>query len=118
MSKTPEQVQALKAGIQAWLARNGLADDVYWADVQGVFEGREPTFGHAVYLVFSYNDEFNDVRRGAHPSHARDLILELDDIVKRHGCGMESYEGPYLAVYDQQPRDEEQSTRDRDTGQC
>ena len=113
MSKTPEQVQALKTDIQAWLARNGLAKNVYWHDVQKFFEGKEPTFGHPHYLVFSYDDEFNDMLRGAHGTLPRDLKLELDRLVRdKHGCWMNDYDGGFRTVYDDQPREEEPPSSD------
>ena len=101
MSKTAEQVQAMKDELQSWFDSNGFTrgNDYGWFEVADLFEGKELTFRHPHYLALGYDGGFSRAMCGHEWQGRKGHWLEFSAIVTKHGCYMENLD-VYIVIYD------------------
>lgn len=87
MPSTPDQVQALRDEIQAWIERNKLVCDATWWTADEYFGGKLISNDYQHYLVLSFEGDLNDVmwRQSLRKQGRVDKLKdEFDAILERH----------------------------------
>jgi hypothetical protein len=96
MSKTAEQVQALKDDLHAWMVTNGLAKGVQWLSPDEFYRSKPPREKVPTYLMLVGSNELSDAIWEPHRpigAPAGRLSQQFDAIAKRHGFDADFDEG-------------------------
>jgi hypothetical protein len=111
MVKTSEQIQAMKADVVAWFRKYGFEKYGWcWDDPGSLYDDRDRLRNYPLYLSITYDGDLADVMRCASSYHSVEwqkmANAELNDIIRKHGCWMESVDVGVLVVFDQTEKDE------------